>query len=162
MKKPNSSSRLTSEPIPALPTKISKAREFEKCVLTIRCVCTGTRGDEERFLGRMYYLLGWLVGDAGKGFTPRELFKVRMEIGLCKGHPENSVLGQYVIDSLGMLGVLGNRIADGLATIREPHGSFRLQSRYLDCRLALHSLPRPHTKPENNSRPRPDAVGSRC
>ena len=76
-----------------LPAKIL-AEEFERSVLAIREAHTRIRGVDEHFLNLMYYLLGWLVGDAGKGFSRKVLFKARVEIGLSKKHTQNLKIGQ--------------------------------------------------------------------
>ncbi len=114
------------------PTRIHSSAQFDLSVLRLRQHHgeTGNGLQSRRdFLCRIYYLLGWLVGDAGKGFTREESFKARVEIGLCKGHAEN-LLGQYVIGCLERLGVQGNRIGDGPLSLSEPHGAYRWQSRY--------------------------------
>jgi hypothetical protein len=86
-------------------------------------------GRKVTILSRAYYLLGWLVGDAGKGFSDRS-FMARVEIGLCKGHVDNLALGRYVVNYLTILGISTARIKDGKRTESEPHGSFRWQSTF--------------------------------
>ena len=109
-----------------MPAKIQTACQFEESVLTIRKAYTGCPGDQH-FLNLMYYLLGWLVGDAGKSFSDKHPW-VRVEIGLSKRHSQNLALGNFVVDCITMLGMTCGRIKDGSPRANNPCGSYRWMS----------------------------------
>jgi len=75
----------------------------------------------------MYYLLGWLVGDAGKNFSKKHSW-ARIEIGLSRKHPQNLQLGNFVMDCISMLGMTCGRMKDGSSRATSPHGSHRWMS----------------------------------
>ncbi len=80
----------------------------------------------------MHYLLGWIVGDAGKGFLLNRPL-ARLQLDLCRKHPENLQLGNFVMNCVLMLGIPCKRIADGPPRKREPHGLYRWQSYYSEA-----------------------------
>ena len=77
----------------------------------------------------MYYLLGWIVGDAGKNFSSAHTW-ARLQLDLCSKHPENLILGKYVMDCVSMLGIQYTRYADRPARRRHPHPEHRWQTYY--------------------------------
>ncbi|MDE1853893.1 MAG: LAGLIDADG family homing endonuclease [Thaumarchaeota archaeon] len=97
------------------------------------CNALGLPGDDHVYPGRLpkrvYYLLGWLVGDAVKQFASGSQ-KARIGIGLCKKHTENLALGEYVSECIKILGVPIGRIADEPPRPSEPHGAYRWLSSY--------------------------------
>ncbi len=114
---------------PELPTSllrvVNSSAEFEMSVLAIRMTLKGRSEidkDTGRFLNRMYYLLGWMVGDAGKEFAEEKPW-ARIKLNLCRKHPQNLELGYYVMICVGDLGVPWTRISDGRPYEGEPHGS---------------------------------------
>jgi len=109
-----------------LPAKIGSASDFEKSVLTIRQAYTGSPGDQ-RFLNMMYYLLGWLVGDAGKNFSTKHPW-ARVELDLSRKHPQNLPLGNFVMNCISSLGVTCGRIRDGPPRVRDNYGMYRWMS----------------------------------
>jgi hypothetical protein len=130
MKKPGSASNSTVWSTLVLTKKIQTPLEFERSIVKVRRAFTGTeeQGKEgERFLNLMYYLLGFMVGDAGKNFSSKPTL-ARLELALCRKHPENLALGTFVFDCVLMLGIPCSRIADSQPKHREPHGTFRWQS----------------------------------
>ena len=130
MKKPGSASNSTVWSTLTLPEIIQSSREFEKSVIQVRKGFTEIeeRGQNaERFLDLMYYLLGFMVGDAGKNFSA-EHSRARLQLDLCRKHPENLTLGNFVLNCVQMLGIPWTRIADSPPRDREPHGLYRWQS----------------------------------
>jgi hypothetical protein len=121
-------------------TRIQTPLEFEEGELRICSATFGTLSvpeERERFLHLMYYLLGWMVGDAGKGFYPKKNW-ARFQLNLCRGHQENLALGNFVMNCITLLGVPWTRIADKTPYENEPHGDFRWQSYYSEVFLWLH------------------------
>jgi hypothetical protein len=117
----------------ALPTKVGSGREFEKTVREIRLKLTGVvepSKRESRFSGSMYYLLGMLVGDAHRAFSARHPLEARVSLDLCRAHPENLDLGQFVARCVSSLGVSCGRIADDMPVPNEPHGLYRWLSHF--------------------------------
>ncbi len=110
--------------------RINSHEDFADAVLRIYDAF-GMDGNDQcvQPLERAYYLLGWLAGDAVKQFAAGSP-KARIGIGLCKKHPENLALGEYVSECIRTLGVPVNRIADEPSRESEPHGSFRWLSSY--------------------------------
>jgi hypothetical protein len=106
--------------------KIESASEFEKAVSAIRQAYTGSSGDR-RFLDLMYYLLGWLVGDAGKNFSDKHPW-ARMELDLSRKHPQNLQLGNFVMNCVSLLGIPCGRIKDGPPRARDNYGMYRWMS----------------------------------
>ena len=126
------SSRLEPRQGVPLPSRIHSHEEFADVLLKI-CDSLSHAGDNHvhfgQLLRRAYYLLGWLAGDAVKQFASREP-KARIGIALCKKHPENLPLGEYVLECIRMLGIRSARIADQPPSEREPHGAYRWLSSY--------------------------------
>jgi hypothetical protein len=111
-----------------LPARISSHREFVRCLRKIRnqtSLPTKQEMSSAEYIQRAYYLLAWLVGDAGKGFGSERRHSARIEIHLCRGHPENLELGESVAECIRLLGVECKRLADKPVVKREPHGEFR-------------------------------------
>jgi len=136
-KKPGSASNSRVWETLTLPSKIESATEFEKSVLAIRRAYTGSQGDR-RFLDLTYYLLGWLVGDAGKNFSPTHPW-ARVELGLTRKHPENLQLGDFVMNCISLIGITCGRIKDGETCAREPHGSYRWMSYFSEVFFWFHT-----------------------
>ncbi len=86
----------------------------------------------------MYYLLGWLVGDAGKNFSNEHPW-ARVELGLTRKHPQNLQLGNFVMNAISLMGIAGGRIKDGLPRTSEPHGSYRWMSYFSEVFVWFHS-----------------------
>ena len=127
MKKPGSASNSNVWARISLPEGIESSDEFQKSIGEVRKAFTGIEelGDkEEGFLNFMYYLLGWMVGDLGKNFSSKRPW-ARLQLDLCRKHPENLALGNFVMNCVAILGVQYTRIADGPPREREPHGLYR-------------------------------------
>ena len=136
-KKPGSASNSRVWETLTLPSKIRSAAEFEESVLAIRQAYTGSRGDRW-FLDLMYYLLGWLVGDAGKNFSSEHPW-ARIEIGLSKKHPQNLGLGNFVMSCISLLGMTCGRIKDGSPRASNPYGSYRWMSYFSEVVFWFHT-----------------------
>ena len=127
MKRPGSASNSNVWARLSLPERIESSYEFQKSIGEVRKAFTGIEehGDkEERFLNLMHYLLGWMVGDFGKNFSSKRPW-ARLQLDLCRKHPENLPLGNFVMNCVGILGVPYTRIADEPPREREPHGLYR-------------------------------------
>lgn len=138
MRKLGSASNSTVWQTLELPKRITSAREFERSILSIREAYTGIRGEDGRFLNLMYYLLGWLVGDAGKNFSTKHPW-ARVELGLTRKHPGNLELGNFVNNCISMLGVTCRRIKDGSSRASNPNGSYRWMSYFSEVFFWLHT-----------------------
>jgi hypothetical protein len=115
-----------------LPSRIHSHGEFADAILRVSYSPSQTGDNRAHFaplLKRAYYLLGWLAGDAVKQFASRGP-KARIGIALCKKHPENFPLGEYVSGCIKTLGIRTGRIADQSPSEREPHGAYRWLSSY--------------------------------
>ena len=116
------------ESIVRLPARITCHEDFVRSILKIRAH-SGKKGGEAAsrtdYIEAVYYLLAWLVGDAGKGFGSERLHTARIEINLCRRHSENLGLGEYVAGCIRMVGVPCKRLPDKVSDPSEPHGSFR-------------------------------------
>jgi len=75
----------------------------------------------------MYYLLGWLVGDASKSFSSNHPW-ARVGLDLSRKHPQNLQLGNFVMTCISSLGVTCGRIRDGPPRIRDSYGMYRWMS----------------------------------
>ncbi len=138
VKKPCSASNLVIWQGLTLPVKITKAIEFEQSILSIRSAYTGVQEGNERFLNLMYYLLGWLVGDAGKNFSPVKPW-ARVELDLSRKHPENLQLGNFVMSCISSLGIPSRRIADRSPGKRDSFGLYRWMSYFSEVVAWLHT-----------------------
>lgn len=115
-----------------VPERVHSHEEFADAVLWLHDALSQpgqTYVPSGELMRRAYYLLGWLVGDAGKQFS-RARSTARVSITLCKKHEENLPLGEFVSECIAMLGVPSGRIADQPPRPREPHGSYRWLSSY--------------------------------
>jgi hypothetical protein len=116
----------------SVPSWVHSHEEFADAVLRL-CDALNQPGEtyvySGKLLKRAYYLLGWLVGDTTKQFSSMSS-KARIGISLCRKHEENLALGEYVSESIRMLGVPSKRIADEPPRYREPHGAYRWLSSY--------------------------------
>jgi hypothetical protein len=121
-----------------LPKKVMSAQVFESSIAAIRQSLTETRGNERRFLDSMYYLLGWMVGDAGKGFN-RARTKARLALDLSRRHPENLTLGNFVVGCISMLGPRCGRIADSGPRKRDRFGLYRWMTSFSEVFAWLHT-----------------------
>jgi hypothetical protein len=106
---------------------------FVEAVSKIRETLTGETLPKDtpkfhHFIGSMYYLLGWIVGDIGKTFTSERLQSARLAVELSKSHSENIPLGEFVGDCVKELGVPWIRRPDKRPTATNPKGAFRWQS----------------------------------
>jgi len=79
----------------------------------------------------MYYLLGWMVGDASKSFYKSHTL-ARFELQLSRKHMQNLRLGNFVIDSISNLGVPCGRIKDSPPRSRDKFGQYRWMSYFLE------------------------------
>lgn len=132
MKKPGSASNSNAWATLSLPERIESSEEFRKSIVKVRKAFTGIEehGDkEERFLNLMYYLLGWMVGDLGKNFSSKRPW-ARLQLDLCSKHPENLLLGSFVMNCMKMLGIPYTRLADRPPRQRHQHAEHRWQSYY--------------------------------
>lgn len=86
----------------------------------------------------MYYLLGWLVGDAGKNFSNKHPW-ARVELGLSRKHPQNLELGNFVMNCISLMGINCGRIRDGSPRTRDPHGSYRWMSYFSEVFVWFHT-----------------------
>jgi hypothetical protein len=86
----------------------------------------------------MYYLLGWLVGDAGKNFSDKHPW-ARIELDLSRKHPQNLQLGNYVMNCASMLGIPCGRIKDGSPRARDNHGTYRWMSYFSEVFVWFHT-----------------------
>jgi hypothetical protein len=116
---------------------IGSSAEFEERVLRIRLAYLGDIEHKDRFLLVMYYLLGWMVGDAGKKFSTQHRW-ARFQLQLCRGHEENLALGNSVMDCITQLGVPWSRIVDALPNATEPHGAFKWNSHFSEVFFWFH------------------------
>ncbi len=135
MKKAGSASNSNAWSTISLPKSIDSSTEFEKSIVKIRKAFTGIqeRGHEnEKFLNLMYYLLGWMVGDLGKNFSPKQPW-ARLQLDLCRKHPQNLGLGNFVMNCVTLFGISNTRIADRQPYEREPHGLYRWLSYYSEA-----------------------------
>lgn len=113
--------------------KVDSHQSFVDGISKIRDTLTGKAlsVDTPEFvslIGSMYYLLGWIVGDAGKTFTSERLLSARLTVELTRNHPENIPLGEYVGECVKSLGVPWVRRPDGKPTTTSPYGSYWWQS----------------------------------
>ena len=138
MRKPGSASNSRVWSTLALPKKISSAAEFERCIVTIRKAYTGNGGRKRRLLDLTYYLLGWMVGDAGKNFHKR-LYMARFTLDLSRKHSQNLPLGDFVMSCISMLGVPCGRIADSPPRKRDRYGQYRWLSYFSEVFAWLHT-----------------------
>lgn len=141
MRKPGSASLSDTWALTGLSlSKIRSPQEFEQALSRIRLASLGIQDESKahsRFLQLMYYLLGWMVGDAGKGFHTNQKW-ARFQLELCRGHEENLILGNFVMECIDLLGIPWTRIADRPPHKGEPHGTFRWQSYYSEVFVWLH------------------------
>ena len=86
----------------------------------------------------MYYLLGWLVSDAGKSFSDKHPC-ARLELDLSRKHPENLNLGNFVVSCVSLVGVPCGRIRDGPPRNRDPHGMYRWMSYFSEVFFWFHT-----------------------
>ena len=141
MRKPGSASNSVAWHTLSLSDRVSSPREFQESVLQIRKAYTKVEDkalEEERYLHLMYYLLAWMVGDAGKNFHRNRRW-VRFELDLSRKYPENLPLGNFVMDCISMLGVSCGRIADGQPRRRDSHGLYRWMSYFSEVFFWLHT-----------------------
>lgn len=116
-----------------VPAKVDSHEEFSRVILMLRGFTRGafsSREEESAFLSSMYYLLGWMVGDAGKGMGSRRRHTIRIRYALAKTHPENLELGNYVMRIIRGMGIWCERMGDRPAKRRLPHGSYAWDSHY--------------------------------
>ncbi len=98
--------------------------------IRLKLGCAPSSKRDSEFMQMVYHLLGMLVGDAHRSFSPIHPLEARVELDLCRGHPENLDLGRFLADSVNQLGVSCRRIADSKPVPREPHGLYRWMSSY--------------------------------
>ena len=116
-----------------VPTTISSYHTFERTIVSIWEFVSengSRRSNRRQFLDSMYYLLGWLVGDAGKDMGSPRKMTARLRFGLSRRHPENRELGNYLMRIVGSLGIRWTRLPDTPPTERVPCGSFRWNTFY--------------------------------
>jgi len=116
-----------------VPAKVHSHEEFAETILSLWRFASEkmpSLDEEFAFLCSMYYLLGWMVGDAGKGMGSRRRHTVRIRYELSKKHPENLELGNYVKQVIQNLGVWCERMADRPARRHKPLESYYWDSHY--------------------------------
>ncbi len=107
--------------------------EFVRAVAKIHNALTGsTQGGRylDKLVCTIYYLLGWLVGDAGKHFGSERSMSARIYLELTRKHPENLALGEYVNQCVRNLGIPCRRLPDSTPKRTNPSGSFVWESHY--------------------------------
>ncbi len=75
-----------------VPARINSHKEFVDTITRIHEILVGlyhTTASFDQLTSSTYYLLGWLVGDAGKDFGSERLMTARINLGLSRRHPEN-------------------------------------------------------------------------
>ena len=117
-----------------VPAKVSSHEEFAKTMFSFWRFMRDklpSKAEERSFLCSMYYLLGWMVGDAAKGMGSRRRHTVRIRYELSKKHPENLELGNYVMRIIQDLGVWCERRGDRPPRPKlKPSGSYYWDSHY--------------------------------
>ena len=111
-----------------VPAKVRSHEEFSETILMLLRFVRGRVASEDEtvsFLHAMYYLLGWMVGDAGKGMGSRKRHTVRLRYELSTGRPENLELGNYVMRIIQSLGIWCERMED-----RPPRPKYKPNSSY--------------------------------
>ncbi len=109
-----------------LPSKITSHTQFVESISTIRKALTGSSKTTRReAINRAYYVLAWLVGDATKRLGSRKRLSGYVGIELCRRHPENLDLGNYVAKCLRTVGIECTRRSDRQPDYRDPHGQYR-------------------------------------
>ena len=86
----------------------------------------------------MYYLLGWLVGDAGKNFSDKHPW-ARVELDLSRKYPQNLQLGNFVMSCISLVGIHCGRIRDGPPRNRDHHGMYRWMSYFSEVFVWFHT-----------------------
>jgi len=94
--------------------------------------------DGARFIHKMYYLLGFMVGDAGKNLSATHP-RARLQLDLSRKYKENLALGNYVMVCVSQLGVPCGRIADRPPGKRDRHGLYRWSSYFSEALLWLYT-----------------------
>jgi len=113
----------------SLPSRVLTHGDFAKSVLAVRQLLIGENNDSRDFIGQTYYLLGWFVGDLGKHFGPERLMTASVDLELTRRHPENLLLGEYVMRCVRNLGVPADRRPDRKSSKSAPNGTFYWYSR---------------------------------
>ncbi len=116
-----------------VPAKVRSHQEFSETILSLWRLSQDKLPSKEEgfaFLCSMYYLLGWLVGDAGKGMGSRKRHTVRIRYELSKRHTENLELGNYVKQVIQNLGVWCERMEDRPSRKYKPLESYYWDSHY--------------------------------
>ncbi len=114
-----------------VPLRLSSYRTFDRTLLRARSIITGEAPScaLTPFLNRMYYLLGWFLGDLGKQFGPRRLMTASLNLTLSKRHSENKELGDFVFfDCIQKLGIQAKRVGDRGPDKSSPYGAYRWDS----------------------------------
>jgi hypothetical protein len=115
----------------SVPRRITTHKEFVESIRKIRFAMGAEgAGHSRAFVGAVYYLLGWMVGDGVKNPGSRRYLTMHFRLQLTRKHPENLQLGQYVMGCLGMLGVKGARGRDGRPRMKVPNGSYSWNSSF--------------------------------
>ena len=119
------------EEIILAPRKIESYSDFIRAIRKIRAA-TGTIAEEDdnQLVHAVCYLLAWIVGDASKHLGSRRWLTMNLVLHLTRKHPENLLLGEYVMDCLRMLGVPCMRGQDGEPTRKVPNGFYSWHSRF--------------------------------
>jgi hypothetical protein len=114
-----------------VPAVVRSHGEFADSVRRIRRKLVGPRVREPRsVLDAMYYLLGFLVGDAIKHLGSERRLTISLCLQLTRKYPDNLQLGEYVMDCIRMLGIKCSRGYDGPPRKKVPNGFYSWNSTY--------------------------------
>jgi hypothetical protein len=114
------------------PLIVNTHRQFETAILRIREALASSSmvDDKDRFLCNMYYVLGWCVGDFGKGYGAEHRLSARIVLQLTKKHQENLALGEHVSQCIRTMGLWCRRYGDRPVSKSNPNGSFFWKSAF--------------------------------
>lgn len=111
--------------------RLESEREFRRFVKSLAPAISETVAEDlPNRLQAAYYILGWLVGDLAKHFSPSNESKMRVSLELTTRHPENLLLGEYVMRCLRLLGIPCKRIRDRPVRKGSPNPEFRWLSKW--------------------------------
>lgn len=114
-----------------VPATVKSHHDFVKSIRKIRKKLVGSRGREPRkFPESIYYLLGFIVGDAIKHLGPEKRLTLSLSLQLTKKHPDNLQLGEYVMKCVRMLGIRALRGYDGQPRKKVPNGFYSWNTAY--------------------------------
>ena len=112
----------------SLPRIVHSHYDFVNSVRRIREALAGEEPEENNFLQAMYYLLGFMVGDAMKHPSSERRLTMGLRLQLTKKHPDNIQLGEYMMGCLRKLGIKYSRGRDGKPRKKVPNGFYSWHS----------------------------------